>query len=191
MAKLNLNPLLASLQGRVGNLVFVREGDSIWVRPRAKQSSRGRSPAQVAHTSRFAVASRWARTILEDPAVHALYQAACHDHLTPHNLAVKDFMHPPVIDALDLDSYAGHPGDTIRILGADDFKIVRVEVRILTVDRQALEEGEAEWNQVADCWAYVARTLAPPGSTVLIEASALDLPGNRAAAKAYYYVGAD
>ena len=107
---------------------------------------------------------------------------------TPHHIAVRDFMHAPVIAALELDSYTGRPGDVIRILGADDFKIVRVEVSILTVDRQVLEEGEAEWDGMAGCWVYIARTLVPSEMTVLIEAAAMDLPGNRGTAKAYYYV---
>jgi len=189
MAKLNLNPLLTSIQGRIGDLVFVREGDRISVRAKAEKLPQFRSPAQTAHTARFVVASRWARTLLADPAMHALYQKACHDHLTPHNAAVSDFMHPPVVDAIDLDSFTGNPGDVIRILASDDFRIVRLTVQILAVDRQILEEGEAEWNGPSVCWAYIAQTPVPPETTVLIEAAAVDLPGNRSTAKAYFYVG--
>jgi hypothetical protein len=29
-----------------------------------------------------------------------LYERACHDHLTPHNIAATDFMHPPVVDSI-------------------------------------------------------------------------------------------
>jgi hypothetical protein len=188
MAKLNLNPLLRSLQGRIGDLVFVHEGDSIYVRHAAEKRPLFRSPAQVAHTSRFVVASRWARTLLVNPAMRKLYQHACHDHLTPHNIAVRDYMHAPVVDAIDLESYTGNPDDIIRILASDDFKIVHMAVQILTVDRQIVEEGEAEWNAAAACWVYVTRTQVRPETTVLIEAAAMDLPGNRGTAKAYFYV---
>jgi hypothetical protein len=188
MAKINLNPLLRSLRGRIGDLVFVQEGDSLSVREAAEKRPLLRTPAQVAHTSRFVVASRWARTLLVDPVMHKLYQRACHGHLTPHNIAVRDYMHAPVVDAIDLESYTGNPGDVIRILASDDFKIVRMAVQILTVGRQVVEEGEAEWNAGAGCWVYTTRTQVPPETTVLIQAAAMDLPGNRGTAKAFFYV---
>ena len=187
MAKLNLNPLLSSLQGRIGDLVFVREGDHIFVRPRPPKRSRPRSEAQVAHTTRFVLASRWAHQLLADPAMRDLYQRACHDHLTPHNVAVSDYMHAPTVEAIDLESCTGNPGDEIRILARDDFAIVRLAVQILTVDRQILEQGEAQWNAGAVCWVYTTGTQLSPGTTVLIEAAAMDLPGNCGMAKAYFY----
>jgi hypothetical protein len=123
-----------------------------------------------------------------DPVMRKLYQQACHDHLTPHNLAVSDYLHAPVIEALDLESYTGRPGDVIWILARDDFKIMRIALQILTVDRQIVEEGEAEWNAGAARWVYTARTEVRPETTVLIEAAAMDLPGNRGTAKAFFYV---
>src|SRR5262249_49937951 len=146
MAKLKVNPLLTAIRGRIGDLIFVREGDQLSVRRAAEKPLVPRSAAQVAHNSRFAVASRWAHMLLVDPAMRRLYAQACHDHLTPHNIAVKDYMHPPVVEAIDLESYTGHPGDAIWIPATDDFRIVRVAVQILTVDRQLLEEGAAEWD---------------------------------------------
>jgi len=55
-----------------------------------------RSPAQVARTSRFVVASRCARTLLMDPAMRKLYQQPCRDHLTPDNITVSDYALPAV-----------------------------------------------------------------------------------------------
>jgi hypothetical protein len=188
MPEVILNPLLKSIQGRLGNLVFVREGDHIWVRHKAQKRPPTRSPAQVAHTAKFVVASRWARTVLADPATRALYEQVVHDHLTPHNIAVRDFMHPPVVEGIELESYTGNPGDVIHVLAADDFRIVRVSVQILTVDRQVVEEGGAEWNSASGSWGYVARVQATAGTTLLIEAAAFDLPGNCGTAKAYFYV---
>ena len=117
-----------------------------------------------------------------------IYEQACHDLLTPHNVAVRDFLQKPVVEAIDLESYTGNCGELIRILATDDFRIVHLEVQILTVDRQVLEEGEAEWNGAGGCWAYLAKTQVRPETTVLIEAAAVDLPGNRGTAKAYFYV---
>ncbi len=188
MAKIDLNPLLRSLRGRIGDLVFVQEGDSLTVRHAAENGTTLRSLAQKAHTNRFVVASRWARTLLADPNMRKLYQQGCHDHLTPHNVAVSDYMHAPVVDAIDLESYTGNRGDRIRILARDDFKIVRMAVHILGVDGQSVEEGEAEWDVGAAGWIYLAQAQVPAKTTVLIQVAALDLPGNRGTAKAYFYV---
>jgi hypothetical protein len=189
MAKLKVNPLLLAIQGRIGDLVIVHEGGQMYVRRKPKKLPGFRSAAQLAQTSRFAVGSRWARTVLTDPAVRALYQKACQGHLTPHNIAVKDYLHPPVVHAIDLDSYSGHPGDVIRIRASDDFHVEGVAVQILTVGGEMLEAGQAEWDEAAGCWLYVSRVLVPPETTILTEVAAIDLPGNRGTGKACAYVG--
>ncbi len=91
MAKLELNALMNALHGTIGNLVLVRDGDNIYVRRRAEKKAQ-RTESQVAHNSSFGLASRWARMILSDPAVRAVYQRRCRGHLTAHNVAVSDFI---------------------------------------------------------------------------------------------------
>ncbi len=186
MAKLELNALMHALHGTIGELVLVREGDNIYVRHRAR-STPAPTEAQVNHTSRFGLASRWARQQLSDPALKAAYARVCRGHLTAHNVAVRDFMHAPVIESIRLEQYSGQAGDLIRIAASDDFKIVRLTVQIRPVEGEVAEEGEAHWNDVRGDWEYAGQTQIPAGTTVLIEAAAMDLPGNRATAKAYYY----
>ena len=190
MAKLELNALLAALQGTIGDLVFVREGDSMHVRRRARKGP-APSTSQLAQNSRFGVASRWARTLLTDPAMRAAYQRGCHGHLTPHNVAVSDFLNAPVIESIRLESYKGKPGDVIQLIAKDDFRIVRCTVQVRSVDGAILEEGEAERSALENTtWLYTSQIEIAPETTVLIEASAVDLPGNRATARAFYYVAA-
>jgi hypothetical protein len=187
MAKAELNPLLAALHGPIGNLVLVHDGNRIYVRAKGERTVPS-SESQVAHTSRFGMASRWAKTLLTDPVVKAAYARACHDHLTAHNIAVHDYLHGPVIDAIGLESYTGNPGDLIRILATDDFKIARVTVQLRTAGGDLIEQGAAEWNVLENNWLYTAQTGISPGTTLRVEATAFDLPGNQARAKAYHYV---
>jgi hypothetical protein len=187
MAKLELNALLNALHGTIGDLVLVRDGDNVYVRQRVRKKP-PRSEPQVAHNSRFGQASRWARMILGDPVVKADYQRRCCGHLTAHNLAISDFMHGPVIASLGLDGYGGKPGDGIRVVATDDFKVVRVLVQIRTVEEEILEQGEAERAETESDWVYHCQAAVPTGTTVLIEATALDLPGNRGMANAFYHV---
>jgi hypothetical protein len=51
-----------------------------------------------------------------------------------------------------------------------------------------VEQGEAEWKTAEECWVYVGQKEIPPETTILIEATAVDLPGNQANARAYHYV---
>ena len=187
MAKLQLNALLAALRGTIGDLVLVREGDNIYVRQRARKVP-PRTEKQQSHNSRFALASRWARMLLSDPEMKAAYERARTGHLTAHNVAICDFMHAPAIQSIDLVSYTGKPGDAIRILATDNFRVARVLVQVRSVAGQVLEQGEAEWNAIESVWRYTAQTQVPPETTLLIEATALDLPGNRAAAQICHYV---
>jgi hypothetical protein len=187
MAKLELNALMNALHGTVGDLVLVREGENIYVRRRS-ESTPPRTQSQVAHNSRFALASRWARMILADPAVKADYQRRCRGHLTAHNLALSDFMHGPVIQSLGLDGYGGKPGDVIRVVATDDFRVVRVPVQIRTLDGEVLEQGEAERTETESDWLYHSQAAIPAATTVLIEVTALDLPGNQRTAKAFYHL---
>jgi hypothetical protein len=188
MAKAELNALLAALHGTIGDLVLVREGDNIYVRHRARQTA-PRSQAQVAQNQRMTLASRWARTLLADPAMKAAYERGRQGHLSALNVAVRDFLNAPVIEAISLDGYRGRPGDLIRIRARDDFRIVRLSVQIRTVEGVVLEEGEALWEGMDGAWGYRSQIQVLPQTTVLIEATALDLPGNRTTAQSYYWVG--
>ena len=187
MAKLELNALMNVLHGAIGDLVLVRDGDNIYVRRRAARKPPP-TPSQAAHNSRFGLASRWARMILADPAVKADYQRRCHGHRTAHNVAVSDFMHGPVIQSLGLESYGGKPGDVVRVVATDDFRVVRVTVQIRNVEGEVLEAGDAERTEIESDWHYHSQAAVSAATTVLIEATALDLPGNRGLTKAFYHV---
>jgi hypothetical protein len=196
-----LNPLITSIRGKIGDLVFVQVGDETWVRRRA-DAELPLSEARQAQLNRLGEVSRRAKQLLLDPAIKAEYQRACIGHLNTHNLAVRDFMHAPVIQSIQPDRYTGKPGDVIQIIAEDDFKITCITVQIRTVTGEVLEEGPADWtadivsaesaaareSKPAGKWSYTAQRTVPPGSTILIEATAMDLPGNQAKAKTYFYV---
>jgi hypothetical protein len=187
MATLKLNAFMNALHGAIGDLVVVGKGDNLYVQRRARK----RPPptgAQEAQIGRFALASRWARTALADPAVKAAYQAACRGNQTAHNLAIKDFLHPPAVASIAVAGYHGQPGDSVRIVATDDFKVTRVLVQVRRMDGDLLEEGAATSSGTDHSWLYRCQTEVPPGTTVLIEATAWDLPGNHATGQAWAYV---
>jgi hypothetical protein len=197
MPKVKLNPAIISMEGTIGDLVFYREGDEVYSRRKGERIVK-RSESQRAGNSRFGQASRWAKLQLLDPVIKAAYQRACHGHLTPHNIATGDFLHAPLIERIGLESYSGQPGGIIRITATDDFGVVRVNVQIRTVAGETVEEGTAERSLEAGSeepskpgagvWLYASQVQVPVNTTLRIEATASDLPGNKATAKAFFYL---
>ena len=187
VAKLKLNALIAALRGAIGDLVIVRLGDGFYIREKGETPDPS-SPAQMAHLSRFGQASLWAKALLTAPPTKAAYKKARHGHLTPHNVAVSDFMIAPVIESVGLESYTGQPGELIRIVATDDLKVTQMAVAIRKVAGNPIAKGPAERSPLDDKWLYTSRTQIRPGTNMVIEATAVDLPGNRVTCKAFYYV---
>jgi len=83
----------------------------------------------------------------------------------------------PVVDQIDLSTYTGKAGETIRITASDDFAVAGVEVTIHDTGGAVLEQGAAT---AADgVWNYVTTTNLPPGQQVSIEVTATDRPGHK------------
>ena len=75
MAKAKLNPILVELHGKMGDVVFrrTRNGGVSLIR-KADMSNVKWSPAQVANRQRFREAAAYAKQLLSDPQVRAVYQ---------------------------------------------------------------------------------------------------------------------
>jgi hypothetical protein len=189
MAKLISHPVVNALQGRIGRLVFVHEGDSVFVRQAPAPRKEPFSAAQMAGISKFRLATLWAKALLRDPVMKAAYARVCHGHLSPFNMAVRDYLTPPVLHHVDLAGYTGKVGDVIRIRATDDFRVVQVPVEIRTVAGDLVEAGVADRSSdVNGEWLYSVQVTVPAGTTLTIEVAALDLPGNRETSKVFHYI---
>ena len=96
------------------------------------------------------------------------------------DLAMSDFLKDPVIVAVKSDTYKGHAGDTIIVIGGDNFKIIRLGVVVRDAQRRRLEEGFAipvEPSLFAT-WFYTAQNDLPPGQVVTLEVTATDRCGH-------------
>ena len=84
-------------------------------------------------------------------------------------------------------SFAGQPGQLIRIVATDDSRVVSVEITIRHANTGAvLEQGVATPSAPADEWLYTTTAAIPSGTLVVIEATAADRPGNRTTEKAQF-----
>jgi len=93
MAKVTLDPMLQSLHGRLGNVVFRRSySGKMTVIKLADMSKVKWSDAQQAHRQRFRRANVYAKAAMAEPAVRARYeQRAAELNKRPYHLAVSDY----------------------------------------------------------------------------------------------------
>lgn len=178
MASVTLNPVLESLSGKIGDLVFRRHGEDVVV-ARAPAGERAWTPDQLAHQERFRLATVYGRAALADPVTKALYENKSAATGTPvFALAIADFFHAPSVDDIDLSAYTGKAGEKITIRAHDDFQLVGVGVAIRKPDGTALEQGPAMAGNDS-VWAYTTTTALPAGQAVMIEVTATDRPGHK------------
>ena len=179
MAKAILSSVLAGLRGRIDGMVFRQQAGQTVVTPRPQTSSRASTPAQIAVRERFSRAAAFGRNVMADPTLRALYAGTPPNEGKCYLAAMTDALRAPVIDALETAAFRGAIGDPIVIRARDDHAVTAVSVAVKAAAGNVLEEGRAS---AADgAWRYVATRSVSAGSTVIVEATATDRPGNATA----------
>ncbi len=165
MAKVRTNQLLEGLKGMIGNLVFRSMPDgTTWVSGAPDFSGRTFSKRQKDHQERFrraAAHARWAAK--EKPIYSGLAKGT---GLTAYNVALSDWLRPPVIHCIEKRD------GRILVEASDNVLVTKVVITILDEQGQVVEKGEAVRGN-GDRWEYMPRL---EGKTILAEA--WDLPGH-------------
>lgn len=93
MAKITLNPMLESLHGRLGGVVFRRSySGKMTLIKLANMSNVQWSEAQKAQRQRFKQANAYAKAAMAEPAVRAHYEQKARGlSKRPYYLAVSDY----------------------------------------------------------------------------------------------------
>ena len=180
MAQSLPDPSARKLKGKIGNFVYYELNGKSCVRSVPHRVAPPTS-AEKENQSRFRAASKFAHSTLTDPEQNARYaEAASRAGSTAYNVAVSDFMHPPVITEVDLTGYTGKAGESIRIC-AEEKKIGAAAVNLVIVDgaKAVLEEGAATAENDGVTWRYTAQRELPSGQSLWITTTARDQPGNR------------
>ena len=129
--------------------------------------------------NRFRNAAAYAKEILKDPDMLALYQAKARDRKTPYTIAVTDYLRVPKIMEIDTSHYTGAVGDAVTVTATDDVTVMKVEVIITGSDGLVVEQGLCTRNQFGTFWTYTATTAVEVTEGITITAVAFDIPGNR------------
>ena len=165
MAKATMNPAISGLSGSVGKYHYARRtrnGKTI-ISLKPDFSNRQFSEGQLAHQHRMQQAAAYAKVASRENPVYARLAAGTDKNA--YNIALADWLKPPVIDSMDW--WDGQ----IRVDATDNVQVTKVVVTVLDPQGTTLEQGEAElvhgvW------WDYRA------ANTGQIRIEAWDLAGN-------------
>ena len=93
MPKVILHPWIQQIHGKMGDVVFKRTPNGETIMTKRPDMSRVKwSPAQKAHRKRFQQAVAYAKTVMADPKIRAMYEKkAAKARKRPRDLAISDY----------------------------------------------------------------------------------------------------
>ena len=167
MANLN-NPMIARGVTRSGKIVVADK--PLFDDHRLRKNSKG------SHRE----ALREAITFANFVETHEVYiHKAMELGTTPYNLAITDWFGAPKVLEIDVDSWTGEKGQTIRVKAKDNVMVARVIVVIRDSNENVLENGEAVPSaEDSAWWNYTTQSQIKMTPFPTVEATAEDLPGN-------------
>lgn len=181
MARVVNNVFLNGVSGTISKQMTVVNRRDLTVIRRSRRANKDAKPTprQVDAQDKFTEASDYARRMMEDPDMKALYASYAAAGKNAYNMALKDAYNPPVIQHISVVNYQGGPGDTIVVRAVDQFRVYQVSVAIYSADGVQLEAGLAFQGRNGKDWTYTAVGNNPAEMGVRIVATAEDVPGNK------------
>ena len=179
MGKSKANYAITGLSGKVGKIFVYRQrgGETIVATPPVRTALP--SPKQIQQQTKFAQAAAYARNALLDPTLKEAYttEAKKRRNVSPYNMAMTDYLRPPVITEVNHSAYDGTAsGQKIIIEAGDAFKITTMKVKITATNSSTLEEGNA--TLVNGKWQYTTTAANATLTGTKITLTATDRPGN-------------
>ncbi|WP_315051757.1 hypothetical protein [Capnocytophaga leadbetteri] len=178
----SFNILTQDLRGEVGKtIVFRQRGEKTFVAryPRPRNPELKATEKQLKHRSKFQEAVLYAKSVLANPTQKALYQA---DHkvkrklMSAFNVAIADYLNPPVVRRIDVSNYRGKIGDKIYFIILDDISVQSVKVALHQSGDTLIEQGDAVKEGML--YVYTATTNQSSFTGSILTVTVTDLPKN-------------
>ena len=179
MARIENNFAMEGLKGKVGNIFVYRHKNGKTIVAKTPNRTAPLTEGQKKQNQRFKLAINYAKNALLDPSLKAYYDAEAKKRKigSAYNVAVADYLKPPVINNIDHSGYTGGTtGERIIIEVEDNLKVVKVSVKIISKDKNNLEEGEATLSKGKWLYATTSLNTTLQGTKIII--SATDRPNN-------------
>jgi hypothetical protein len=178
----SFNILTQDLRGEVGKtIVFRQRGDKTFVAryPRPRNPQLKATQKQLKQRSKFQEAVLYAKTAIANPTQKAIYQAhhkVKRKLMTAFNVAIADYLNPPVVHRIDTSNYHGNIGDKIYFIILDNFSVQAVKVALHQSGGTLIEQGEAVKEGMLYIYTATAAQSSITGSTLTVIVT--DLPKN-------------
>ncbi len=166
MAKVRRSAIFTGMSGTIGQDHYartMRDGRTI-ISLKPDFSNRQFSEAQLRTQSRIKQAAAYARVACKENPIYAMKAEGTAKNA--YNVALADWMNPPVIRSMDM-----YLGDIIRVSATDDLQVTRVTITVLDSGGQPLEQGNAKL-ELGIWWVY------QPTHQGRIRVEACDMAGN-------------
>ncbi|MEP6738404.1 MAG: hypothetical protein ABJA70_22960, partial [Chryseolinea sp.] len=137
--------------------------------------------------SKFQLASKYAKTQMDNAVIKELYRKAVDKkNRSPYLVAISDYMIRPVIHMINTSAYTGRVNQRILIDASDNFKVASVKIRIVDESGEVIEQGVAdEHNLHRNEWIYITTANNSTGKgNIVVEVR--DLAGNMTEANKGY-----
>jgi hypothetical protein len=179
MSKSSQNVITKTYSGKLGNQVVFRNrnGKSILCalpKPTTKPPTAG----QISFRNMFLKATIYAKAMLAVPAMKEKYAAKAINGKSAYNVAVADYIKPPVVDNIDASEYTGAVDDKIIIDASDCFEVKKVHVAIADNAGTIIEEGNCIQDAMNLFWVYTTTVAHPVIAGLKVTATATDNPGH-------------
>ncbi|MFA0965028.1 hypothetical protein AB9P05_24680 [Roseivirga sp. BDSF3-8] len=179
MAVIENNPWIEGARGMVrGAIVYRQRAGRTIVSARPATSSRPLSEKQKAHHRRFREATAYSKGVKEDAALFAKYEAAAEGFISWQNLAVRDYMHAPVVEKVVAGAFTGKAGEALEVYASDDFGICSLRVTVMDGRGAVLESGECNELIANGVYAYNLKSDMDMANGVSVRVEAADAAGN-------------
>lgn len=165
MAKSIDNVMTYGASGLLGNVVFRRVGNKVFICKRPTPSDKPPTAEQLECREHFRKAQRYAADAIRTPHLKAYYETG---KGSAYHAALRDARKAPEIKDI-------RPGPVIRIKARDNFRVQAVWVVILQPSGALWEEGHAVNTNTFE-WEYKVKKTPP--TDMILHVSATDLPGN-------------
>jgi hypothetical protein len=187
MGKVNPNNAVGIIEGRVGGLIFVRYADGRMIVRHRPVREAPFTAGEVASQRHFGKAVVYMKNLPAQPAQHAVYkQAARSNRKRACDLAMADFLNPPIINDIVLSSYTGKTGETISVVAVDDFEVATVCLTLTELNGTLIEHGAAVLEPNSSKWLCKAQASVPSGQTLILHVTAVDRAGNSVTKTVYH-----
>ena len=175
MAKVQTNPIIQGLSGKVGHgLMFRRLRDGRTILCQKPDFSRPEfSEKQISHQQRFKAAAAYAKEAAQSQSLYA--EMAAESLKSAYNLALSDWFHAPEISGCDWGNWTGQAGDEVRIRAVDDVLVAAMQVTFNNEQAEVIAGGEAI--QLDETWWRFVMPSALSGACK-ITVTVVDLAGN-------------